>query len=55
VLPELASDRRLQALEGLQVRRAGRAQADGELARAALICWPRMRRDPYPAIRPRNA
>jgi hypothetical protein len=37
VLPELAADRRLQALEALQVRRAGGAEADGELARAALI------------------
>jgi hypothetical protein len=39
VLPELAADRCLQALEGLQVRRAGGADADGELApgRADLL------------------
>jgi len=47
VLPELVADRRLQVLEGLQVRRAGGAETNGELARTALICWPRMRRDPY--------
>lgn len=46
MLPELGADSRLQALEALHMRRAGGAEADSELARAALICWPRMRRDP---------